>query len=214
MSKALLEEKVLEEPAGEEPQLGSHIQHQGAEIQRFGSDSSVEGSVEAILRVPEIPEVDPEVARMGQAALQIGMQMRQILETGEQVVMLLVKPELLTQFEPAFRAVPENILPQEFVASVPLTADPECEGVRIIVRADLIREFLLSYYGPTQAGGNGLLQAMEEAIARIPNCPIRIDLKALEILFLLELKERVKPGLVIPTGANLRQGLPANLRQR
>jgi hypothetical protein len=216
VSEVLTDETVLEEPTAADIKAAGSLKVEQPTIEML---QNPEGAVqvanpEDVVQDPDaIPEVADDVARLGQAALQIAMQMRQILETGEQVVMLLVKPDLAEKFELAFRAVPENILPGEFISKVPVMPDPECDGVRIIIRADLIREFLLRYYGPVQDGGNGLLQSMEDAVSRIPGCPVRVDLKALELLFLLEIKERVKPGLIVPTGASLRQGLPPNLRQ-
>lgn len=196
MSEELTEVIENEEPVGE--------------IEAAGS--GVEGELIESGTLDVLPEANPEVARLAQAALQIAMQMRQLMEGQEQIVMLLVKPDLLELFEKAFRAVPENILPADFVSKVPIMPQPECDGVRIITRTDLIQDFLLNYYGPPAGGGNDLIRAMEEAISRIPNCPIRVDLKALEVMFLLEMKERVKPGIIVPTGAAIRQGIP-NLRR-
>jgi hypothetical protein len=153
----------------------------------------------------ETPEISPEdQARLEMEALAMRVVggIRQVYQSGDQIVAILTCPDLLEPFTAAFRAIPEQILDPNLRDNVPIAADPNVPQLRLVTGTDLEMQFLTNRYGPREDGGNGLLRDLEQLLMR-EQSPVRLTHEFMRCLYLMEMVEKVKPKIIAPTGAEL-----------
>lgn len=141
-------------------------------------------------------------------AFRVAQAIRQIYQSGDNVVAVAVNPDLLDDFSAAFKALPDEIVDPSFKEGLPIAPDPSIPSLRVITGTELELQFLQTRYGPRDKGGNGFIQDLEEALFR-DRCPIRITKEFLQTYFLFELAEKVRPKLYSPSGAEVLRALPS-----
>jgi hypothetical protein len=103
----------------------------------------------------ESPEISPEETakmEMEAMAMRVVGGIRQIYQSGDQIVAILTHPDLLEMFTAAFRAIPEQILDPNLRDNVPIAADESVPQLRLVTGTDLEMQFLTNRYGRPPAG--------------------------------------------------------------
>jgi len=148
-------------------------------------------------------------------AIKVALGLKQVHQIGDNVAFMLVHPNLFDGLTAALQAMPDEAFPQLFKEQLGIYPDEGANPVRIVTQTDLEGEFLQQYFT-----ANGLLpklqHAMQNSMSRlriggqeqdIPN-PVRVTLETLRVLFVLDLKERLAPGILRPPmGSQVVQGL-------
>jgi hypothetical protein len=173
---------------------------------------AVEQAREAVSETADLEvmaeDLSQEVAqaeRIHGLALRCAQAFRQIYQSGDQVAMVLVNPELQEAFTEALQSLPDHIVPPDFKEKLPIMAEPEIPEIHIVTGLEVESRFLEQYFGPPP--GNGLIPRMQEYLSRQPH-PIRITLDWLRERYLDEVAERVQPQIIRPgTPFNVPPGL-------
>jgi hypothetical protein len=159
------------------------------------------GDSEEVTEEPAQPEMDFNVG-----AMRIAQAIRGVFQSGQEPVALLVNPDLKEQLEAAFRALPDDMIPAQLRDHLPIVADPTVNPCRIITSYDVMMQRLMQRYGPRKDGGNGLLEAMAQAI-QLEGTGARITDDFLITYYLLEIAEQVKPRVVVPGASEVLRNL-------
>ena len=136
--------------------------------------------------------------KFGEMAAKTAMALRQISQMNQTVAMILVNPALHDGYLKAIMELAEEALPQELKERLPIHPDPDVEEVYIVTGAEVERQFLEQYFGPTENGGSGLIPKMRDHLTRNPY-PVVMTIEWLRNRYLDEIAEQVQSKIVRAT---------------
>lgn len=136
--------------------------------------------------------------------------MQRVVQSGDQIAVILVNPAHIEGFKQGFQELPNEILAedpevaQQIKDELPVEPDENVTLLQLVTGGDIEKRFLETYFGPAEYGGNNLIPRMQQALAN-RQAPVRISIDWLRARFLDEVAQSAVPqvvradsGLVLP----------------
>jgi hypothetical protein len=145
---------------------------------------------------PVVQEVDYE-----ELAMQVAALLQQVVQSGDQIAMLYVNPQMREGFVKAFQSLPDEAVPPIVKEKLPIHEDAEVPDVQVITGSHMEARFLQTYFGPTAQGGNGKLEKLVNYLSQQPY-PVRINLDTLRTMYVLDVMQKIDPGIKIASASD------------